>query len=101
MIYDADIVKPLFETVAALLDQGGSFIMTQSFVYDAATEARIDKCIKTAGLEREVLRSVTFVLGCGALIFVFSHSHSTPHKPCYASQVQLEWGGNGRGCGHC
>lgn len=56
VIYDSDIVGPLFETVAGLLHGEGKFVMTQSFVYDAATEARIDECVQAKGLQREVLR---------------------------------------------
>ncbi len=64
VIYALEIVSMLFGTVDVLLKQaraaGGpgqtaQFLMCQSFPYDAATEAEIDRCAAQANLRREVV----------------------------------------------
>jgi len=55
VIYSVDIVKPLFTTIAGLMEDRGVMVMSQSFVYDAATEAAMDQCCEEHGLVREVI----------------------------------------------
>ena len=61
VIYAVEVVSMLFGTVDALLkapargsDSVAQFVMCQSFPYDVATEAEIDRCAALANLRREV-----------------------------------------------
>eukprot|EP01043_Picozoa_sp_COSAG02_P030923 COSAG02_NODE_1997_length_10152_cov_3.110315_9_plen_295_part_00 len=64
VIYAFEIVSMLFGSVDVLLKQArvedgpgqiAQFLMCQSFPYDAATEAEIDRCAAQANLRREVV----------------------------------------------
>lgn len=57
LIYCLDVVEPLLTTAADLLAMtGGSvFVLTQSFVYDEATEAEIDRICVNLGWERSLI----------------------------------------------
>ena len=64
VIYALEVVTMLFGSVDALLksvapesDSGPApqFLMCQSFPYDVATEAEIDRCAAQANLRREVV----------------------------------------------
>lgn len=64
VIYALEIVSMLFGSVDVLLEpassagesgQAAQFLMCQSFPYDAATEAEIDRCAAQANLRREVV----------------------------------------------
>jgi Lysine methyltransferase len=60
LIYSADIVKPLFETVSQIMvlsKNSARFILSQSFVYDEMTEFAIDNACIEFDLERTVLVS--------------------------------------------
>jgi predicted nicotinamide N-methyase len=54
LIYDKDVVKPLIVSVSLLMEKGGTFLLSQSFVYDDATEREIDSICSKLGLERTI-----------------------------------------------
>jgi predicted nicotinamide N-methyase len=55
LIYCVEVVEPLLLTASKLLSGDGTFYLSQSFVYDTATEEEMDKVCQTFGLEREIL----------------------------------------------
>jgi len=56
LIYCADVVQPLFETVSQLLKpMVGRFLLSQSFAYDDSTEKEIDKACDEKMLVRKIL----------------------------------------------
>ena len=55
LIYDKDVVEPLFTTVSLVMEKGGSFILSQSFVYDDATEGNIERLCSKYGLARTLI----------------------------------------------
>jgi predicted nicotinamide N-methyase len=55
LIYCVEVVEPLLLTASKLLSGDGTFYLSQSFVYDTATEEEMDKVSQTFGLEREIL----------------------------------------------
>lgn len=58
LIYCAPVVEPLFRTAAQLIGTGpgsGRFLLSQSFAYDSATEAEIDRVCSSLGLCRVIL----------------------------------------------
>jgi hypothetical protein len=56
LIYDKDVVEPLLGSVSLLMDKRGTFLLSQSFVYDDATERDIDRLCSTLGLQRTVIQ---------------------------------------------
>lgn len=58
LIYDRDVVKPLFITVSLLMDKGKSskFVLSQSFIYDDSTEKDIDELCAELGLARTIVK---------------------------------------------
>jgi predicted nicotinamide N-methyase len=57
LIYCLDVVEPLLTTAADLLavTDDSVFVLTQSFVYDEATEEEIDRVSANLGLERSLI----------------------------------------------
>jgi predicted nicotinamide N-methyase len=55
LIYCLEVVEPLLLTASKLLSGDGTFYLSQSFVYDMATEEEMDKVCQTFGLTREIL----------------------------------------------
>lgn len=57
LIYDKEVVRPLFITAVYLMkeEEGGVFVMTQSFVYDEETEQEIDSICAEKGIDRKVV----------------------------------------------
>lgn len=60
LIYDKDVVEPLFTTVSLLMAKGGTFLLSQSFVYDDATEDNIDRLCSIHGLTRTLITDNLF-----------------------------------------
>jgi predicted nicotinamide N-methyase len=56
LIYDKDVVEPLFVTVSMLMDKKGTFLLSQSFAYDDATERDIDRLCSNLGLQRTIIQ---------------------------------------------
>jgi predicted nicotinamide N-methyase len=54
LIYCADVVEPLLQTARQLMGSTGCFLLSQSFVYESATETEIDRVCKTLGLTRTI-----------------------------------------------
>ncbi|GMH50510.1 hypothetical protein TrRE_jg12218 [Triparma retinervis] len=55
VIYSSEIVGILYDTVGGIMEEEGTFLMAQSFVYDEDTEREIDKQCEKRGWKREVL----------------------------------------------
>lgn len=55
LIYCADVVEPLLQTAAQLIGSTGCFLLSQSFVYEATTEAAMDRACESLGLQRIML----------------------------------------------
>jgi predicted nicotinamide N-methyase len=55
LIYCSSVVEPLLKTAAQLMGTAGRFVLSQSFVYDAETEAEIDAVCLNLGLKRVIL----------------------------------------------
>ena len=55
LIYDKDVVEPLFTTVSLVMEKGGRFLLSQSFVYDDATEGLIERLCVIHGLIRTLI----------------------------------------------
>ena len=56
LVYDKDVVTPIMDSVSALMADGGIFLLSQSFLYDDATEMLIDQLCAQHGFERIVLK---------------------------------------------
>ena len=56
LVYDKDVVTPIMDSVSALMADGGIFLLSQSFLYDDATEMLIDQLCALHGFERIVLK---------------------------------------------
>lgn len=55
LIYCATVVEPLLQTAALFIGMTGRFWLSQSFRYDQATEAEIDRVCNELGLQRAIL----------------------------------------------
>ncbi|GMI22665.1 hypothetical protein TrCOL_g11387 [Triparma columacea] len=55
VIYSSEVVGILYETVGGVMEEGGVFLMAQSFVYDEDTEREIEKECEKRGWKRNVL----------------------------------------------
>lgn len=56
LIYDKDVVEPLFASVSLLMDRRGTFLLSQSFVYDDATERDITRLCSNLGIQRTIIQ---------------------------------------------
>ncbi|KAG5183642.1 putative methyltransferase-domain-containing protein [Tribonema minus] len=76
VIYAKSVVRPLFATACAFLAQPhGQFIMSQSFAYDAETEAEMDAACAAHKLRRRVVHDALGTEG-GTKLQIFTWASS-------------------------